>query len=113
MPRISLRSRKLDQCDSRLGQAIFKLRQKLAWTQRRLADELEVDPGTVSRWETAAIPVPRVAVLAMASLTPDDETRDQFLLDIEKSADKIPGSSEQKAKVSNLETSTDLMQKPS
>jgi ribosome-binding protein aMBF1 (putative translation factor) len=43
-------------------------RKALGWPQSRLAEELEVDVGTVSRWERGDLEVDRRTVLAIERL---------------------------------------------
>lgn len=43
-------------------------RKELGWTQTRLVDELEVDAGTVSRWERGDLEVDRRTELAIERL---------------------------------------------
>ena len=51
---------------TRIRSAQFKgCRKSIGWSQARLARELEVHPMTISRWETGAIPVSRIAILAV------------------------------------------------
>jgi len=34
-----------------VGERLLRLRQLRGWSQKRMAEELEVDPGTLGRWE--------------------------------------------------------------
>lgn len=43
-------------------------RKALSWPQSRLAEELEVDVGTVSRWERGELEVDRRTMLAIERL---------------------------------------------
>jgi DNA-binding transcriptional regulator YiaG len=47
-----------------------KMREAKGYSQSQLARELEVNVMTVSRWERGAVPVPRMAELALAALKP-------------------------------------------
>jgi DNA-binding transcriptional regulator YiaG len=40
------------------------------YSQAQLSHELDVDVITVSRWERGAVPVPRMAELALSALKP-------------------------------------------
>jgi len=45
-----------------------RLRTAKGYSQGRLARELDVDVMTVSRWERGAVPIPRMAELALSAL---------------------------------------------
>ncbi len=47
-----------------------KMRLKKRYSQSQLARELDVSVITVSRWERGAVPIPRMAELALAALKP-------------------------------------------
>ena len=47
-----------------------KMREAKRYSQSQLARELDVDVITVSRWERGAVPVPRMAELALSFLKP-------------------------------------------
>lgn len=51
-----------------LSEWIREARKALGWTQSRLAEELEVDVGSVSRWERGELAIDRRTVLAIERL---------------------------------------------
>jgi DNA-binding transcriptional regulator YiaG len=49
---------------------MLALRKKLNMTQQELADVLEVQRNTVTRWENGVLPITKVVELAVLSLKP-------------------------------------------
>lgn len=47
-----------------------KMRQAKGYSQAQLARDLDVDVITISRWEREAVPIPRMAELALSALKP-------------------------------------------
>ena len=52
-----------------------KKREAKRYTQAELASALDVDVMTVSRWERGAVPVPRMAELALSALKSRPKTK--------------------------------------
>lgn len=67
-------------CDTRIERLMSRIERKrraLGLTQRQLAEQVEVDPSTVSRWETGVcIPEPKVfpKLATVFGMTPEEVT---------------------------------------
>ena len=50
------------------GDEFRRLRERIGYTQAALAKDMDIAIRTLTRWETEAIPVPRIAELALRYL---------------------------------------------
>lgn len=64
-----------------LGFRIAQLRKENGWTQKQLAEILNVDNTTISSWELGKNDVPSAIIVQLAKLF---DTTSDFLLGIEK-----------------------------
>ena len=64
-----------------IGKIIRELRKENGWTQKQLAEMLNVDNTTISSWELGKNDVPSAIIVQLAKLF---DTTSDFLLGIEK-----------------------------
>lgn len=54
---------------------LARLRERLDWSQERLAEALDVHKMTVSKWERGAQPIPEMAAIAIRCLAEHSDER--------------------------------------